>query len=518
MDARIADGVKSRAETVATALNALLAQLAGFVGLEVALVGYRATAGRPEIAARWDGPLAGRQFVPCEELAAQPLAVEQRTRKVATPAGVSEQTVPFPTWYRPVLGDAVDGRLAHRTAAELLCGAAAAIGKPGLLMHVLGDVPSDAADGSGLPDKDVLSMHAHLATLSRVPAILYPSAPTHLPSAGLLDLFHRSSPLGGEMLIALREAKVAVNAGARGLIANARLADLIRWLGLVKAYATIQPVRAAVQVAPSTAPDRSAESASVAAAPLTEPTDIAPDATVLLVLLLDRSLTVPAASGGRDVWSRLQEHANDLLAQLAKYGQGRVEVATVAYGDNTAAPVLGGALAGRDFVPAAELAAGVLRVDETAEKVSNGIGGLIDFVRKRPVYVDLPAAAEGGLAQAVENVRELLSRRRATAEPTAAVVLHLTRGGDCAALAALPDDVRLYHLVLTETPQRSLAYPSSPDGLDDPHLRAIWERTSRLGHAKALASRRPSLADDSRGMVVNGKFDVLLESLGIGKP
>ncbi len=82
----IAGGTKSKAESIATALNSLLNQLVSVADLEVAVAGYRGDpGGGADVGCRWGGPLAGRRFVPTTALADAPLAVENRVRRLGVP-------------------------------------------------------------------------------------------------------------------------------------------------------------------------------------------------------------------------------------------------------------------------------------------------------------------------------------------------------------------------------------------------------------------------------------------------
>ncbi len=84
----IAGGTKSKAESIATALNSLLNQLVGVADLEVAVAGYRGDPnGGADVGCRWGGPLAGRRFVPTTALADAPLVVENRVRRLGAADG-----------------------------------------------------------------------------------------------------------------------------------------------------------------------------------------------------------------------------------------------------------------------------------------------------------------------------------------------------------------------------------------------------------------------------------------------
>ena len=102
---RIAGGTKTKAESIATALNSLLNQLASVPDLEVAVAGYRGDGSGADVGCRWAGPLAGRRFVPTSALADAPLAVETRVRRVpAMLAGRREEIGAVPDLVRAAAG------------------------------------------------------------------------------------------------------------------------------------------------------------------------------------------------------------------------------------------------------------------------------------------------------------------------------------------------------------------------------------------------------------------------------
>ena len=551
LDARVADGTKSKAESIATALNSLLQQLTAGPRLDLAVVGYRRWAdGQEDIGCRWGGPLAGRTFVAGAELAAAPLAVEQRVRKVPGGVGVArQQTVPFPVWYVPTLGAAAPRAAAYQYCFDLLSAWGAAAGektRPPLLVSFLGDVAPEellsaaarGVDPPGCPAPPLI-FHAHLSSSARVPPTVYPSAGGHLPPGAVREVFAATSVLPEPLSVALRAARIPINAGARGMVYNARMLDLIRFLSLVRTYATAKP-QAIIAVRrgspdPAETADRQVShgpgrpSVAVVARSGDRPQRAAaePQAAAarqqitLVVLLLDRSAAEPAAAEKKNAWTRLQEHANDLLAQISQRGGGRIETAVVAYGaaadGGTDVQIgLAGPLAGRAVVPAAELAGGPLRVEEVAEKFSNGIGGLVEVTRRKPVFIDLEPTAAAAPAPAFEAVAKLAADwcGQHPGSPEKAIVLHLTRGKlNPDAPAPIPGEVRLYHLVVTESPHRSLSYPGRPDEIDDPMLQALWQQSSPLLGARRLAAERPSISVDARGIVINGKFDLLLDGI-----
>ena len=142
----IAGGTKNKAESIATALNSLLNQLVSVPDLEVAVAGYRGEGNGANVGCRWDGPLAGRRFVPTSALADAPLAVETRVRRVpAMLAGGHEEIVQFPIWYVPRLGDAVFPVLGYGYCRHLVVSGVApqmAWSRPPLVISFVGDMLS----------------------------------------------------------------------------------------------------------------------------------------------------------------------------------------------------------------------------------------------------------------------------------------------------------------------------------------------------------------------------------------
>jgi len=592
---RVADGTKPKAECYANALNALLAQLAAGPRVEVALVGYRLAAdGKQEVGCRWGGSLQARRFVGTSELEAAPLAVEDRVRKIPGPGGYGvarEETVRFPVWYVPLLGAQGSRRSALEYCRSLLLGATeengsgprdrgASYSVPPLVIHLLGDLPQEEEfwavgevfSADVWPGEAPLLFHVHLGSSGRVPATTYPSSDQNLSPALLRHAFGASSILPDPMASGLRQAGLTLNPGARGLIYNARMVDLIRFLGLVKAYAVWanETLATAGRVSeggeteggkteggkteggmpshgeavgrhgdspealrPEDMP-RVAESTPPAEA---EASCVSAASTTLVAFVLDRSCQTPDASGmdPKSPWRRLQDRVNELIGQLVRQGRGAMEVTMLAYGigpdgqpevlavpdDPSPEPA---------WLRLSELADRTIRVDEFTDQVSNGIGGLLTITRKRPVFFDLaptpPASPTAVFAKIAERLLQWTAAHPGVEAET--VIVHCTRGafepgamrealGQLdAARPAMPSPV-LYHVIVTEAAHRAMTYPSSPDGMESDGLRTLWELTGPLSQGDALAGRRPGVSPGARGMVINAVFDVLAEVVGSSK-
>ncbi len=245
----IAGGTKTKAESIATAVNSLLNQLTTVADLEVAVAGYRGE--RPwgaDVGCRWGGPLAGRRFVCTGELAAAPLTVETRTRRLSAMfAGAQDETVQFPIWYAPQLGESVFPVLGYGYCRHLVVAGVApqlAWSRPPLVVSFVGELMSQQVEiavervqSLATPGGRPLVFHVHLGGPGAARPVLYPSNDVHLPPGPPCDLFRRSSVLPEYMVAALRAANLPISIGGRGMIYNASVADLIRMLSLVRTYA-----------------------------------------------------------------------------------------------------------------------------------------------------------------------------------------------------------------------------------------------------------------------------------------
>ncbi len=490
---------------------------------------------------------------------------------------VREETVDFPVWYVPEVGVKAPQVAAYKFCQRLLEGWLAQAGPqaaPPLVVHLFAGA---SADGNpqmavekllalGTEAGKVLLFQGHVAARAAASASLYPSTYLYLTVGSARDVFRRTSPLPPQLIEALKEVKVDVGPNARGMVYNAKIIDVIRLLGLVTAHsrdwmeellpADALVTTAATDVAPApvtaqaTAAPPPAEGGfpPEVAAPiggdelqLLEPVELATpvepaapaltDRSSLVVLVLDRSVADPFAAGTQNACTRLQDHANDLLTQISKLDQGSVEVAVVTYGqDSSGQPdvrsTFAGPLEGRAVVPHGELFDGAIRIEEYMEDIPNGMGGLISVKRKKPIYLDLePTAAappDEALRTSAQTAADWCGQHPVACVPP--VVLHLTRGEfDPAAIrpAAAPllatstaaGPLVLYHLVATEGPHTSLAYPETDTQLGTDALKALWSLSSPLLDRDRLAAEGRSVGPQAVGMVVNGKFDLFLDGI-----
>lgn len=269
--------------------------------------------------------------------------------------------------------------------------------------------------------------------------------------------------------------------------------------------------------------------ASAAAAPPGANATISPTSPGCLVFVLDRSVADPFTADLDNACSKLHSLLGDFVAEVVKHGKGAVDVAVVSYGDSAGdtevRTTLEGGLSGRGFARDSELLAGAVRIDEFEEQMSDGVGGLIAVPRKRPVLVEVEPTLSTSSRPAFRAVAEALrgwinDHPSATLNP---VVVHLTRGaGDPADIAASVGELTgiatasgaaavMYHLVATESPHPSVVFPATAEALSTDSLQALWNNASELLFNAELAAEKPAIKPGARGLVVNGKFFVVMD-------
>jgi len=244
----IVGGTKSKAESIATALNSILNQLVATVDLEVAVAGYCGDGNGADVGCRWGGPLTGRRFVPATDLADSPLVVENRVRRAGMPSAAErEASAPFPIWYVPRIGESILPVLGYAYCRHLIVAGTTpetVWDRPPLVISFVTDLAPQPMEmavervtrGSS-PGGPPLLFHVHLGGTAAGRPLLYPSSDSLLLPGPPCDLFRWSSVLPDYMIAFLRTCQVPASQGARGMIYNASVADLIRMLSLVKAYA-----------------------------------------------------------------------------------------------------------------------------------------------------------------------------------------------------------------------------------------------------------------------------------------
>lgn len=283
---RFGDATRSRMEGIATTLNSTLRQMEGKPSVDVAILGYRLNAqGGGEIASRWGGAFAGRVWVSSSEFLSQPLRVEKRTRHAVDPITrmMTTQAVDFPVWFEGGVGAAaLSAKVAFEYVADALCDwvSRAPMAQPPMVVSFLADLnPSESVAEAVVPLGRVatpfgypLLLQFHAANLSTVPVVKYPASVQFLPFGPVQDLFYACSPLSPAMIQTLRENQETPVEGAKGLVYNGKMIELVRFMNLVKCYQnTLPPDQVAptpYSAAPSTSYTNNPSATSATSAPV----------------------------------------------------------------------------------------------------------------------------------------------------------------------------------------------------------------------------------------------------------
>ena len=242
MKTRIAEGTHSRLDSIATAVNSAIRQMEGMPSIDVAIIGYHRDAdGNPVIGSRWSGPFAGKIWVSSDELVANPVRIETRAKHMVNPVtrAVTQMTVEFPVWFDLIPGA---GRLQYTPVYEYLAQILTdwinqtepAI--PPLIFSFLSDLqPNDSISNAVIPLGKVstpqgfpMLLQFHVGAYTNVPAIKYPTVAQFLPYGAVQELFYACSPLTDFMFTALCQNQEFPAAGAKALVYNGRMIDIVR--------------------------------------------------------------------------------------------------------------------------------------------------------------------------------------------------------------------------------------------------------------------------------------------------
>jgi hypothetical protein len=237
-DQRKCDGV---ADAVNRLIQNLVLKCAKADGVrdyfQVGLIGYGGA-----VAAGLGGALPDDVLVPVSTLADHPLRVEERTRLVGDGAGGTvEQTVKFPVWFDPTARGRTPMSAAFEAAEQVVSNFILAHpdAYPPIVLNITDGRPSDANP------QPVVKRIKNLAT-SDGPVLVFnlllsadPKPPVYflgddelLVDAYAKLLFRLSSRLPPKLLAAARADGFAVMPGARGVVFNADLVAVVRFLDI----------------------------------------------------------------------------------------------------------------------------------------------------------------------------------------------------------------------------------------------------------------------------------------------
>ena len=236
---------KQKAEGVADAINRLFQNLvlkcAKSEGIRdyfyVGIIGYGGI-----VESALGGALMGQVLVPVSAIAANPLRVEQRTRKVDDGAGgLLEQSYKFPVWFEARANGRTPMCKALAEAREQI---RVFLGRypdcyPPMVINITDGASTDgdpepsakATQALASTDGNVLLFNAHISTNQTYP-IAFPATEDGLPDDFARRLFRMSSPLPQQLQEAAKADGFPAGVGSRGFVFNADLVSIIRFLDI----------------------------------------------------------------------------------------------------------------------------------------------------------------------------------------------------------------------------------------------------------------------------------------------
>jgi hypothetical protein len=204
------------------------------------------------------------------------------------------------------------------------------------------------------------------------------------------------------------------------------------------------------------------------------------------------------------------------------------EIGVLAYG-NDVRPALGGPLAGRVFVPVSEIADNPMHVEDRVQKVSDGVGGLVEQTVKFPVWFEPHAKGGTPMSEALRQAREALAGwigRHPDAFPP--IVFNVTDGEstdgdpsraaeDLRALETGDGSALLFNIHLSGH-RGKVEFPEREDPLADDFARRLFRMSSPLPpHLLREAMAEGYLVSEgSRGFVFNADAAAVIQFLDIG--
>jgi len=255
------------------------------------------------------------------------------------------------------------------------------------------------------------------------------------------------------------------------------------------------------------------------------------------LFLIDQSGSMADAFAGGTGHSKADELAtiiNRLLASLVircskdEGVRDYFDVGVIGYGAKVS-PALAGAN-GTPFVRISRLADEPLRVEDRAQKIPDGAGGLVEQTVKFPIWIDPHANGGTPMTQALEHGRTALSdwvdQHRDSFPP---VVFNITDGeatdgdpsGAASQVRSLSTDdgsALLFNVHLSERRAPTVEFPASDESLPDNFARRLFGMSSLLPPHLQNAARQEGYAvdDGTRGFVFNADATAVIQFLDIG--
>lgn len=241
------DDGRSKATKLADVMNRLLANIVIKCSkgeeirdyFHIGVIGYGV-----QVAPALGGALAGQDIIPISQIAANPLRVEDRTRKISDGAGgLVEVTQKFPVWAEPVANGGTPMRHAFEATHRLLASWVATHSSsfPPVVINISDGEATDISEEAELfeiadaikafqtNDGKALLLNLHLSS-NRSAQIEFPSTEDRLPDNYARTLYRMSSVLPDAMLHLAKDCGFAATPESRGFIFNANIEQVVDFL------------------------------------------------------------------------------------------------------------------------------------------------------------------------------------------------------------------------------------------------------------------------------------------------
>ncbi len=232
----------TKAVAVAESINHFLRELVLLCGKgsgyrdrhHIGVIGYGGTA-----KSLLRSKTSGRDLLKISEIAASPLRIEERVRKLDDGhGGHVDQPYRFPVWFDPqyggttVMSDALN--LAQQSVSRFLtefpnCYPPIVINITDGRPHGGPEGPAEQLRSLASSDGHVLLFNAHISEMAHTP-IEFPSRSDNLPDEPARRLFRMSSKIPDSMLKLASNIGYDLEHGARGMVLNAGLDSVTRFL------------------------------------------------------------------------------------------------------------------------------------------------------------------------------------------------------------------------------------------------------------------------------------------------
>ncbi|CAM4442772.1 vWA domain-containing protein [Deinococcus marmoris] len=201
------------------------------------------------------------------------------------------------------------------------------------------------------------------------------------------------------------------------------------------------------------------------------------------------------------------------------------DIAVIGYG-RSVGPVLGGNLAGRDFLPISDIADFPLRVEEATEQDANGEEETVRY----PIWMEPVSNGSTPMMQAFSSAITLVQQHIALhPDSFPPIVINITDGeatdGDPRPLATQLRDLQtsdgnvlVYNAHISASQEKAVILPDSAVGLPDVYAEALYAMSSALPHVGLVRAAQlgHTTTDLSRGFIFNAPSELLVHLVDIG--